>query len=186
MSDDRRCELIDVALRVFAEHGVEGASMKLLAQEADVSCALFYHYFRNKEELLQLALQQHSLAPQVGAFLEASRDRPAEEVLPEMARIIDEAMEERRHLVWLFLNESRTRPAVAQTMEEQNRRLVQAVADYLVWRVQTGELRPHDTRGAAIVLLSALTMKYVKANPTAFDVTGCVVDLLLRGLLAGR
>lgn len=184
MSDDRKAELLDVALRVFAEHGVEGTSMKRLAHEADVSCALFYHYFRSKEDVLQLALQRHGLGPHVGAFLAAAADRPATEVLPEMARVIDDAMQERRHLVWLFLNESRTRPAVAASMDEQNRLLLQAVADYLDGRVSAGELRPHDTRAAAAVLLSALTMKYLKATPMAVDVTGAVGDLLLRGFLA--
>lgn len=183
-TEDRRGELIDVALRVFAEHGVEGTSMKRLAQEADVSCALFYHYFRSKEELLTLALQRESLAPQVGALLEAARERPAAEVLPELARSIDAAMQERRSLVWLFLNESRTRPAVAECMDQQNTRLISVVAGYLQARVEAGELRPHDTQSAAIVMLSAIFMQYVKPAPVAQDVVPCVADLMLRGLLA--
>lgn len=184
-TDDRRGELIDIALRVFAEHGVEGTSMKRLAQEADVSCALFYHYFRSKEELLTLALRRESLAPQVSALLLAARDRPAVEVLPELAQAVDAVLQERRHLVWLFLNESRTHPQVAECMEDQNTRLLAAVAEYLEGRVQAGELRPHDTRSAAVVMLSAIFMQYVRPAPEAHDVVPAVADLMLRGLLAG-
>lgn len=50
---DVRGWLLDAALRVFAERGYEGASIRDIAREAGVAPALLYHYFPKKEALLQ-------------------------------------------------------------------------------------------------------------------------------------
>lgn len=162
--DDRRSELIDVALREFAEHGVEATSMKALAQKAGVSPALFYHYFRSKEELLTLAITRDSLGPQLTAMIDP--DRQAIELLPRIAGLMESHLRERRHLVWLFLSALRTHEAVRARMDEERERVVVTIADYLDARVRAGELRFHDTRMAASTIASLLITPYVFPDGT--------------------
>jgi AcrR family transcriptional regulator len=50
--DSRRLHLLKVAARVFSEVGYDGASMRRIAAETEVSLAGIYHYVASKEELL--------------------------------------------------------------------------------------------------------------------------------------
>ena len=50
--DDKRRKLLDAALRVFAAHGYDGTSVPEVAKAADVAVGSVYHYFRDKEALV--------------------------------------------------------------------------------------------------------------------------------------
>jgi len=50
--DDRRNEIIDVALNLFATVGYDSTSIARIAKEAKISKGLIYNYFSSKEELL--------------------------------------------------------------------------------------------------------------------------------------
>lgn len=57
----RKQELIDVAMKVFAEKGFEAASMKDIAREAGVVPGLCYHYFQNKQALYEMAVTHYAV-----------------------------------------------------------------------------------------------------------------------------
>jgi TetR/AcrR family transcriptional regulator, fatty acid metabolism regulator protein len=50
---DRRRELLDAAVRVFAQKGFGAARVGDIAEEAGVAHGLLYHYFRSKDEVLK-------------------------------------------------------------------------------------------------------------------------------------
>ena len=50
--DTKRLHLLEVAARVFSDVGYDGASMRRIASEAELSLAGVYHYVAGKEELL--------------------------------------------------------------------------------------------------------------------------------------
>lgn len=49
--------LLDVAVSEFATHGFRGTSLRSIARAADVSPALYVHYFTNRELLIQEAIR---------------------------------------------------------------------------------------------------------------------------------
>lgn len=51
----RRQDLIAATLDCVAEHGLQGATVRAIAQRAGVTAGLIRHYFPGKEELLQAA-----------------------------------------------------------------------------------------------------------------------------------
>lgn len=55
-TDDRRAEIIDGALRIFATRDVAAVPMAELARESGASAALIYHYFGGKGGLATAAL----------------------------------------------------------------------------------------------------------------------------------
>ncbi len=57
---DRRQQIIDAALAVFADEGYEGAKTKEIALRAGVAQGLIYFYFRDKEDLFLQAFRQHA------------------------------------------------------------------------------------------------------------------------------
>lgn len=56
----RKQEIIDVAMKVFAEKGFDATTMKDIAGAAAVVPGLCYHYFQNKQELFQVALTRYA------------------------------------------------------------------------------------------------------------------------------
>ncbi len=50
---DRRRELVEAAVRVFARKGFHGSRVGDIAEEAGVAHGLLYHYFRSKDEVLE-------------------------------------------------------------------------------------------------------------------------------------
>lgn len=55
---DRRAQFLSAARKIFAEKGLDGASTRDIAREADVSEGLLYRYFASKEELHTEVLRQ--------------------------------------------------------------------------------------------------------------------------------
>ncbi len=55
----KRQELIDTAIRLFAQHGYHGTGIDRIAEEANVTKKTMYHHFRSKEELILAALKHH-------------------------------------------------------------------------------------------------------------------------------
>lgn len=55
---DTKESLLRAALKVFAVNGYHGSSVATIAKEAKVSKALFYHYFRSKNDLLVIFTKQ--------------------------------------------------------------------------------------------------------------------------------
>ena len=50
---DRRRELVEAAVSVFARKGFHGSRVGDIAEEAGVAHGLLYHYFRSKDEVLE-------------------------------------------------------------------------------------------------------------------------------------
>ncbi|WP_321002461.1 TetR/AcrR family transcriptional regulator [Eisenbergiella porci] len=56
----RKQEMLDTAMRVFAEKGFEATTMKDIAAEMNVVSGLCYHYFKNKQQLYEEALTYYA------------------------------------------------------------------------------------------------------------------------------
>src|SRR5215217_6165216 len=54
--DERRRQLLERAMELFATHGYDELSMAKIAREAGVSKPLLYHYFPNKRDLFEAVL----------------------------------------------------------------------------------------------------------------------------------
>ena len=88
--------VIEAALVLFAEHGISGTSLQMIADAIGVTKAAVYHQYNTKDEII-LAVAEVVLARLEAAVTaaEAERSRPrAREVL--IAEMIDLAVERRR------------------------------------------------------------------------------------------
>src|SRR2546426_5990279 len=84
---DRRRELLDAAVRVFARKGFRAARVGDIAEEAGVAHGLLYHYFRSKDEVLETIFRETwQLLDSECARIEAS-GVPLREQLRRFARI---------------------------------------------------------------------------------------------------
>ncbi len=97
-----RERLLEAALQLFATHGYHGASMRQIAEAADVAVGGIYNHFRSKEEILvavilawhPLQLIMPALAETEGTTLERFVYNATEQFLrtfaerPELLRIL--------------------------------------------------------------------------------------------------
>ena len=180
-AEERRAQLVDTALRLFAEKGFERTTIKDLAEAAGVAQGLFYHYFESKEALLFAAVDRHGFLPEMRGILTAAYGRPADEVLLEISKSFYALLKEKDDLVRVFFRESQVNPQVGKRLADIIREAVELLARYLVARIAVGELRPHDPEVAARSLLYTVQMLHMtRVAPDNFMPE--MVDNLLMGI----
>src|SRR5829696_9198158 len=69
--------VLDHALELFAEHGYDGTTMKMIAASAGISPGLIYNYFASKEDLLR-AIFARSMDDVRASFAQAEAAAPGE------------------------------------------------------------------------------------------------------------
>jgi AcrR family transcriptional regulator len=81
-------QILDAAIRVFADHGYHGSRVADIARDAGVAHGLLYHYFASKDEILQTIFVENWGAL-IARFrgVEAS-DEPAPAKLEGIAKIL--------------------------------------------------------------------------------------------------
>ena len=131
-NDDRRRQLLDRAVELFAEHGYDELSMAAIARAAGISKPLLYHYFPSKRQLFEAALAQAAeehlgrvasdpsappaaqLVTSLEAFLSWIEANPAAYVklmrsagIPEVRELIDRVREETAQRILAGLGDRR-------------------------------------------------------------------------------
>ncbi len=85
---DRRRQILDAAVRVFAHQGFNACRVSDIAREANVAYGLVYHYFDSKDEVLnELFVERWSLLLQAIEEID-SRPVPPREKLDAVAGFI--------------------------------------------------------------------------------------------------
>lgn len=180
---ERREQLVDVALSVFADKGFRGASVKELSEAAGVAQGLFYHYFEGKEALLLAAVEGRGFLPEMRRVLGTSGALPARDVLAEVLEGFYELLRSNEKLVAVFFGESRTNPKVGERLQQMIGEGVGLLSRYLRERVEAGELRPHDAEVTARSLLYTVFMLHLTRVPSRPFVPE-LIETTLRGTLA--
>jgi AcrR family transcriptional regulator len=115
---DRRQELLDAAVRVFARKGFGAARVGDIAEEAGVAHGLLYHYFRSKDEVLE------TIFSDTWRLLVAEAERiegsgaPLPEQLRRFARIYLGSWRATPALIGVLVREVARSPQVGETVDE--------------------------------------------------------------------
>jgi TetR/AcrR family transcriptional regulator, fatty acid metabolism regulator protein len=87
---DKRRQILDAAVRVFARRGFNGCRVSDIADEAGVAYGLVYHYFRSKDEVLDtLFLERWNVMLAVIRELDGEDMSPREKLSAITAFIVD-------------------------------------------------------------------------------------------------
>lgn len=182
-ADRRREELLAVALRLFAERGFHATTIADIASATGTAHGLVYHYFRSKDEMLAAVLERHSFLPELRRLLAVSPDRPATEVLREIATAFSAMLDARSDLLRLVSRESASNPIVGQALAGVMQEGTAFLCAYLEARIAAGELRPHDPSVPARALFWAIITRHLSGAPADGFETD-LVDILLQGVAA--
>jgi len=190
--EERRRQILDAAVRVFARSGYHGSRVGDIAEEAGVAHGLLYHYFSSKEEVLQTVFRENwgELIKRFRA-VEATNE-PAEEKLAGIAKILLRTWRNDPDLVTVMVRE------VARSQQLQGQvedvREAFAIVERVIQEGQTaGAFRPDlDARFASWVvyggLEEVLTGWVLGQLPAGEEEVAraerTAIDLALRGLSA--
>ena len=166
----RRRQLLDVALRVFAERGFDGTSMSELAEAAGVTKPVLYQHFGSKRDLYLELLED------VGRQLQdavtkgiAGADRPHAQVLGGFRAYFQFVAEHRDAFRLLFLGSSRHDRVFAAALERVEESMAEAIAPLIEAGIDSAHRRQ---LAHALVGMAEVTGRRAVADPDWAGVEG--------------
>ncbi|MDJ0789383.1 MAG: TetR/AcrR family transcriptional regulator [Myxococcota bacterium] len=159
-SERRRQSILEAARRCFGRDGYAGATVAHIAREAGVSTGLLYQFFRNKDHLLEVVLQD-VLRDWVRAMVPDDPDESALDALEGMLRRSVAFCRNHPLLPALMARDPALRlqklSPVAVDRIEPHRRLV---ASILARGVERGELRADLDVASSADLICQIQSEY--------------------------
>lgn len=193
--EQRRQQIMDGALRAFAEKGFEKATNRDIATAAGIhSPGLIYHYFEDKADLFRRMLERY--APVLALLGQGDEllEQPPRETLRTFARSMARSLTNppAAALIKIMLGESLRRPGVAEVVNRVGpRRGFEFLTQYLAHQMDLGRLRRMDP-GVAVRCFVGPLVLYVlsrevfpqsdSAGLDADTMADEAVEVFLRGL----
>ena len=169
LSLERKTQILDAALRVFARKGFHKARMDDIAEKAGLSKGLLYWYFESKEALIQ-ALVKLLFEPDLRELerLLTEKDRPVPERVEELARSTLSTLlpfQDLMPIVYEYYAQA-TRPGpIQEAVQRYYRRFRELMSQLLAEGVARKELRsdlnPDQSALALMALFEGLVLLWV-------------------------
>ena len=154
--EDKRRQLLDAAVRVFARKGFHASRVGDIAAEAGVAHGLLYHYFRSKDQVLEAVFHENwsVLIARIGSVEES--DEPAADQLRHIAAIVLRTWLHLPDVVRVVVQEFGRSPELAERIGELAQP-IEAIQRVIARGVERGEFRKDvDPRFAATVVYGSI------------------------------
>lgn len=161
---ERREQIVETALQLFAKQGFDGTSTKQIAQAAGITEGLIFHYFATKADLLTAVLEtRHSFIIDLRTILQNEAERPVEELLPRLANAWMETLRREREITLMIFTTAQINPTVGQAFRTLVAEGQDRLAVYLRLAVARGELRADlPVESAAQIFFTTLIMFFFR------------------------
>jgi AcrR family transcriptional regulator len=192
--EDRREQIMEAALQVFARKGYTRASNKDIARQAGITPGLIYHYFESKEALLKAIFETRTPLRLVRSIQPEVLELPPEPMLRFLVQQILVIVEDERfmQLLRIYLPEAIFNPQTALLGTSAISEAIHFVENYLAAHMASGELRQADPGLVTQFLLGSIMdlalRRQVLNDPSTLQysqeqIVDSVVSLVLQGLL---
>ncbi len=194
--EDRRDQIIDAAMCIFAQKGFARATNKDIAREAGITPGLIYYYFESKEALLKAIIETRSPAQLITTLPQQALELPPEiflrMLLLRALSIIEseQLIQLIRMLIPEIVHNAEIEPIAASIIQ----RVLGFLGTYFEKQVEKGALRPIDGVLTAQVTIGSMIgfvlRRQIIRDPVALEYThqqiaDAVSDTVLRGILPG-
>ncbi|WP_257347172.1 TetR/AcrR family transcriptional regulator [Pseudalkalibacillus decolorationis] len=157
--DERKEQIMEAALKVFARRGLIGTKMSMIATEANISAGLLYRYFKSKNELF-ISLVQQAVQESIAGIMEVYKlpGSPIEKI----KTLTDEILQEDGQLYFMLMHQARTSDEVPdevnQLIDKNSMKTYIDILEPLFKEGQeVGELAAGDPRELISCYLSVLS-----------------------------
>lgn len=192
-TEDRREQILDAALHVFANKGFDRASNKDIAKEAGITTGLIYHYFENKGALLKSLLEERSPLYKIRQLYTEMEAQPPEILLRSLANRVLDMVEESKvqHIFRIFLPELLFNQTISNLGLKGIQEGTRFLETYLQKQMDLGVLRQADASLAAQTFMGGvmgfILRRQLLRDPMALkysreEVVNHLVDSTLQGL----
>jgi TetR/AcrR family fatty acid metabolism transcriptional regulator len=175
---DKRRQILDAAIRVFARQGFHATRVSDIADEAGVAYGLVYHYFRSKDEVLnELFVERWSLL--LAAIDETDRmgETPRDKLAAVAGFIVDSYRHDPKLMKVIIVEVTRAANSFGRTHLPEIRRAYQSIAKIVEDGQKAGAFRSDvapmfasmSFYGAIEQLLSGWIFALIPASDTDFD-----------------
>ncbi|MEN1986542.1 TetR/AcrR family transcriptional regulator [Paenibacillus hubeiensis] len=183
--ESRKQQILEAALKVFAGHGLHGAKMSMIAEEAKLSAGQLYRFFESKEELFITLIRQ--VAEET--TLEGVYDLPGspfEKVRTFIASILEEESIQYPFKLIQHANNDENVPREAKQLLRQFsvKNFVEQLLPLFEEGQEIGDFAPGSARELISALLTMLSALITLNMPMENDHDMPNADMLMR-IVAG-
>lgn len=147
-----RCEILDAAVRLFAEHGYHETTMQMIADAAEFSVGYLYKHFPGKEDMYREMVVYHmAVMDEVIAEIEAKDLGPLDELRTTYEAICDHF---NHHRDFMRIYHQRLDEGVTELLERKEQHFEKMVEAF-TRSMEAGEIRKSDPRLLATVVHGA-------------------------------
>ena len=193
--ETRRTEIVEAAVRLWADRGYDGTPMAAIAREVGLTKGTLYLYFESKLALLDEVLRRYSLRPDVEGLARISAERPLDELVKLLVQAAWSRLRQERDLVGLLLRElpgqlDKARHFLAEVLLPTN----QLFAQILEEKLPPERALRINTLVAARGLLSMVVLFFVSQEIlggnelvpiSEEDATATIAEVFLHGVMGG-
>ena len=192
-------EILKAAMKTIVREGYDGATTKLIADEAGINEVTLFRKFHSKENILQAVIMQqrdNSLQALTSAFLSRGIHEDDKGNAPRIATTLTELgyhliefMKTRMDLMILLMSEGRRKPSVAKVISSIPQDMIVQLRKLFEEQMRLKKIRDVDPQLAAVTFLGFLFYyslmkelfndKVIKENKGILD---GFVDIFLNGV----
>jgi TetR/AcrR family transcriptional regulator, fatty acid metabolism regulator protein len=175
---DKRRNILNAAIRVFARQGFYATRVSDIADEAGVAYGLVYHYFKSKDEVLnELFTERWSLLLAAIEEADASAESPRRKLAAVAAFIVDSYRYNPELMKVIIVEVTRAANSFGRTHLPEIRRAYDSIAKIVADGQEQGAFRRDidaafasmSFYGAIEQLLSGWIFEVIPASSTDFD-----------------
>ena len=170
LPEERPQQILDAALSVFSEHGIDAAKLEEIAARAGVSKGTIYLYFSSKEELFKAVVRQKVGPAMANADRASAAEGTAEDQLRSYLTHQWECLGEQDSEGWvrLVILELHKYPDLAAFhWDEVVTRSNRILGDIIRRGIASGEFRQVDPQVAVRMIKSLILMHVLWTGPRA-------------------
>ena len=139
---EKRRQILDAAVRVFARQGFHTCRVSDIADEAGVAYGLVYHYFRSKDEVLDtLFLERWNVLLDVIRDLDGRDITPREKLYAIAAFIVDSYRHDPELMKVIIVEVTRAANSFGQTHLAKIREAYELIADIVAKAQEEGAFK---------------------------------------------
>ncbi|HKI10046.1 MAG TPA: TetR/AcrR family transcriptional regulator [Nitrososphaeraceae archaeon] len=192
-------EILKAAMKTIVREGYDGATTKLIADEAGINEVTLFRKFHSKENILQAVIMQqrdNALQALTSAFLSREVHEDDKGNAPRIATTLTELgdrliefMKTRMDLMILLMSEGRRKPSVAKVISSIPQDMIVQLRKLFEEQMRLKKIRDVDPQLAAVTFLGFLFYyslmkelfndKVIKENKGILD---GFVDIFLNGV----
>jgi AcrR family transcriptional regulator len=107
---DRREDILQASLHLFADKGFHGTSMRDIARQANITEGLIYHYFASKRDLFRAIIDEYSFLPLLRTLPDLAEQLDLRGLLIVLARGFFDVLRQNAQLTRVLLQEIQVFP----------------------------------------------------------------------------